>query len=682
MPEPSTTEGRRIQGELKNLLEDVAVRRAESSTSRRQGYPSEHRAATSQFMREASVHTGRTRNTAPAAPDRLGNEYHQRNRRTHLDERVRRGYHPRHGGRYDSGEDQSPSPEPSGLQAFSRAIRRALFSTRFRTPTTITKYSGEARPELWLADYRLACQLGGTDDDNLIIRNLPLFLSDIARAWLEHLPPGQISNWDDLVQACAGNFQGTYVRPGNSWDLRSCRQQPGESLRDYIRRFSKQRTELPNVTDSDVIGAFLAGTTCRDLVSKLGHKTPTRASELMDIATKFASGQEVVEAIFQKDKQPQSRPPEDVPEASTQRDTKKKGKKKSQAKCDAADADLVAAAEYKNPRKPPGGANLFDKMLKESCPYHQGPVKHTLEECAMLRRHFHKVGPPAEGGRAHNDNKKEDHKAGEFPEVHDCFMIYGGQVANASARHRKQERREVCSVKVAAPLYLDWSDKPITFDQGDHPDHVPSPGKYPLVVDPVIGNVRVTKVLMDGGSNLNIIYAETLGLLRIDLSSVRAGAAPFHGIIPGKRVHPLGQLDLPVCFGTPSNFRKETLTFEVVGFRGTYHAVLGRPCYAKFMVVPNYTYLKLKMTAPNGVITVGPTYRHAYKCDVECVEYAEALAESEALIADLESLSKEAPDVKRHAGNFEPAETVKSVPLDPSNDASKQIRIGSELDPK
>jgi hypothetical protein len=143
---------------------------------------------------------------------------------------------------------------------------------------------GETRPELWLADYRLACQLGGTDDDNLIIRNLPLFLSDTARAWLEHLPSGQISNWDDLVQAFAGNFQSTYVRPGNSWDLRSCRQQPGESLRDYIRRFSKQRTELPNVTDSDVIGAFLAGTTCRDLVSKLGRKTPTRASELMDIA--------------------------------------------------------------------------------------------------------------------------------------------------------------------------------------------------------------------------------------------------------------------------------------------------------------------------------------------------------------------------------------------------------------
>jgi hypothetical protein len=83
------------------------------------------------------------------------------------------------------------APEPPGPQAFSRAIRRASFPTRFRPPTTITKYSGETRPEMWLADYRLACQLGGTDDDNLIIRNLPLFLSDTDRAWLEHLPPGR-----------------------------------------------------------------------------------------------------------------------------------------------------------------------------------------------------------------------------------------------------------------------------------------------------------------------------------------------------------------------------------------------------------------------------------------------------------------------------------------------------------
>ncbi len=184
----------------------------------------------------------------------------------------------------------------------------------------------------------------------------------------------------------------------------------------------------------------------------------------------------------------------------------------------------------------------------------------------MLRHYFNKAGPSTEDGKDQGNNNKEGDKEEEFPEVHNCFMIYGGQVANALARHRKQERWEVCSVKVVAPVYLDWSDKPITFDQGDHPDRVPSPRKYTLVVDPVIGNVRLTKVLMNGGSSLNIIYAETLGLLGVDRSTIRAGAAPFHGIVPGKRVLPLGQLDLPVCFGTPSNFRRETLTFEVVGF--------------------------------------------------------------------------------------------------------------------
>lgn len=98
-------------------------------------------------------------------------------------------------------------------------------------------------------------------------------------------------------------------------------------------------------------------------------------------------------------------------------------------------------------------------------------------------------------------------------------------------------------------------------------------------------------------------------------------------------------------FRGPINFRWEVLTFEVVGFRGTYHAVLGRSCYAKFMTISNYTYLKLKMPVLSGVITIGPTYRHAYECDVECVEYTEALIEYEALIVDLENLINEVPDM-------------------------------------
>jgi hypothetical protein len=110
MSEPSTTEGRRIQGELKNLLEDAAVRRAESSASRRQGYPPKHRAATSRFMREASVHTGRTRDVTPAAPGRLGNEHHRHDRQAYLDEKVRRGYHLGVGDATTVGRIEAPRP--------------------------------------------------------------------------------------------------------------------------------------------------------------------------------------------------------------------------------------------------------------------------------------------------------------------------------------------------------------------------------------------------------------------------------------------------------------------------------------------------------------------------------------------------------------------------------------------
>jgi hypothetical protein len=112
----------------------------------------------------------------------------------------------------------------------------------------------------------------------------------------------------------------------------------------------------------------------------------------MDIATKFASGQEAVEAIFRKDKQPQGRQLEDIPDVSAQRGTKKKGKKKSQAKRDAADTDLVAAAEYKNPRKPPGGANLFDKMLKEPCPIIRGPSSTPLRSVSCFDATFTRSG--------------------------------------------------------------------------------------------------------------------------------------------------------------------------------------------------------------------------------------------------------------------------------------------------
>ena len=104
------------------------------------------------------------------------------------------------------------------------------------------------------------------------------------------------------------------------------------------------------------------------------------------------------------------------------------------------------------------------------------------------------------------------------------------------------------------------------------------------------------------------MYAETLDAMGIDRACIRPTRAPFHSIVLGKQAIPIGQIDLPITFGNPSNCRIETLTFKVVGFPLVYHAILGRSCYVKFMAVPNYTYLKLKKPSPHGVITVGTSF--------------------------------------------------------------------------
>ena len=111
----------------------------------------------------------------------------------------------------------------------------------------------------------------------------------------------------------------------------------------------------------------------------------------------------------------------------------------------------------------------------------------------------------------------------------------------------------------------------------------------------------------------------------------------------------------------------ETLTFKVVGFHGTYHAILGRPCYAKFMAVPNYTYLKLKMSGPGGVITVGTSFQRTYECEVECCDHTAAIVASGELAAIKKEVTEEAPDPKKSTESFEPAEGSKEVLIDPDS---------------
>jgi hypothetical protein len=101
------------------------------------------------------------------------------------------------------------------------------------------------------------------------------------------------------------------------------------------------------------------------------------------------------------------------------------------------------------------------------------------------------------------------------------------------------------------------------------------------------------------------------------------------------------------------------------------------------MAVPNYTYLKMKMPGPNDIITVGSSIEHAFDCDVECVENAEALALDEELVTTLEKMvNEDLNSTAKHTGTFEAAEQTKEALLDPSAPEGKALRVSSTLDPK
>jgi hypothetical protein len=94
----------------------------------------------------------------------------------------------------------------------------------------------------------------------------------------------------------------------------------------------------------------------------------------------------------------------------------------------------------------------------------------------------------------------------------------------------------------------------------------------------------------------------------------------FYGIVLDKAAMPLEQITLPVTFGTPTNYRTKFIQFEVTDFETSYYAILGRPALAKFMAIPHYPYLLLKMPGPHGILSLRGDLKHAFNCDIQAIQ--------------------------------------------------------------
>src|SRR6266508_2578225 len=119
-------------------------------------------------------------------------------------------------------------------------------------------------------------------------------------------------------------------------------------------------------------------------------------------------------------------------------------------------------------------------------------------------------------------------------------MIYGGSDSYESKWKKKLTAQAINAVMLVTPKYLKWSEAPITFDRSDHLDNIPHPGRYPLVLDPIIRIVKLNRVMIDGGSGLNILFAKTLDDMKIPRSELNQSSLPFYGVISRTSTIPLG----------------------------------------------------------------------------------------------------------------------------------------------
>ena len=143
-----------------------------------------------------------------------------------------------------------------------------------------------------------------------------------------------------------------------------------------------------------------------------------------------------------------------------------------------------------------------------------------------------------------------------------------------------------------------------------------------MVLDSIIDGYRLTRVLMDGGSSLNLIYEDTVRRMGINPSRISQSNTTFEGVIPDVKAYGRGSVILEVTFGSPGNSRSEELLFTIAPFQSGYHAMLGRAAFARFNALPHYGYLTLKMPGPRGFITVSGIT----ECSSHAEEHATALA--------------------------------------------------------
>jgi hypothetical protein len=302
------------------------------------------------------------------------------------------------------------------------------------------------------------------------------------------------------------------------------------------------RATIANIIDEDVICCFPNGLFLKHTYHDFGRNRPTTAMELRDMMARWADQEDEENDRFPKrnsDKQGNGNSHFDKGRGTTRETPKSASQTKK--------SWLLSAIRAARSR----GTMTYN--LRKSC---TNNVRCT---------------------RSHDEGDKSG--AQDFQDLKNIInVIYGRDGGFPSKRAQKLTLREILSIEPTTQNPLRYSEVQISFSRDDQWTSFSEPGKFPLVLDPVVASSQLTRVLIDGGSSLNLLFPSTLKKTGLDISKMLTPSrAPLYGIIPGNVATTLGSVVLPVNFGTKDNYCTEYIKFEVADFESSYHAILGRP---------------------------------------------------------------------------------------------------------
>jgi hypothetical protein len=524
-----------------------------------------------------------------------------------------------------------------GCAALTDHLRAVAWPTKFR-PHLPEKYNGTTNLLEFLQVYVTAITATG-GDTTVMATYFHVALTGPARTWLMNQAPGSIYSWEELCARFMANFASAYQQHGVEAHLHAVRQEPRETLWVFISCFTKVCGTIPRISDASIITAFRQGVRDEKMLEKLATRDVDNVTTLFALVDKCARAAE--------GRAWHSAPQAGVTQTgSSDADAQGDGKKKKRNKGRGREKQPVAAPVItvvagghgkRNKRSRPQEGN------DSTCLVHPNS-RHSAADCREIiklarrvsrrREQSSKDGSPprrwlhkeeaderavAVGGQDLGYQSPERNLKDIFTEETDSgndddrrnklYVMYGGSWELVSRRSVKTLRREVPSAVPGVPKAATgvsspqrWRNTTISFGALDCPDNMAGAGVLPLITAPIVTNMRLHHMLIDGGAGLNVISHAAFRQLQIPGS--RLGPfRPFSGVGP-QPVYPLGIIALPITFGTEENFCTENVQFDVAEVNLLFNAIIERPALYQFMAIAHYGYLVLKMPSPAGVLSV------------------------------------------------------------------------------